>query len=232
MLGVPDRLARPGDLAADSGYNRIMIDRRHSNLRARASQLNEAARHLAAGSGCAAPFALSFLTDRTRIENPEPVLRALPPGAAVVYRDYDDPRRDATAARYGAIARARGLVFLVAGDARLARLTGADGVHYPQFMLSEIDRSCGVISAACHDAASLELAAQRGAHVAFLSPVFATSSHAGARTLGAARFIALAGAARLPVLALGGVDHANARMLRARNVAGLGAIGAFVGQSA
>jgi thiamine monophosphate synthase len=197
----------------------------HKGLRARAALLNAAAHRL--GASRTAPFALAFLTDRRRIGNPEPILRALPPGTAVIYRDYDDPRRPAMAARYCSIARTRNLVFIVAGDAALARAVGADGVHYPQRMLCAIDRSAGLVSAACHDAASLGLAASRGADIAFLSPAFATKSHEGAAVLGAGRFKSLAAGAALPVLALGGVDHENALLLASPNVAGFGAIGAF-----
>lgn len=155
-------------------------------------------------------------------------MRALAAGSAVVYRDYDDPRRSRAAARYREICRARGLVFLVAGDVALARAVGADGVHFPARLLPKDLPGHGLLAtAACHDADELARAAALGADCAFLSPVFATKSHSDARALGARRFRALAAAARLPVLALGGVDAGNAARLAGRNVAGFGAIGAF-----
>lgn len=178
-------------------------------------------------SGANPPFSLAFLTDRARAPAPEPILRALPAGAAVIYRDYDDPARGAVAARFREICRARGVLFLVAGDARLARAVGADGLHLPARMLAGPAPEM-MLTAACHDAGELARAAALGAAAAFLSPVFATESHEGAVALGPADFKTLAAAARLPVLALGGVDAANGPLLGGENVAGFGAIGAFV----
>jgi thiamine-phosphate pyrophosphorylase len=103
----------------------------HDGLRVRAARLAAAARALKEASGAIAPFCLAFMTDRRRLAAPEPILRALPAGSAVLYRDYDDPRREAVARRYQAICRARGVLFLVAGDAALAARIGADGVHWP-----------------------------------------------------------------------------------------------------
>jgi thiamine-phosphate pyrophosphorylase len=60
-----------------------------------------------------------------------------------------------------------------------------------------------------------EIAAGRRARAdaIVLSPVFATRSHPGARTLGPLRFRLLAARAGLPVIALGGMDAARARRL-------------------
>lgn len=169
------------------------------------------------------------MTDRRRISNPEPVIRALPAGSAVIYRDYDDPRRERLARRYRAMAHARGVRFLLAGDARLAAAIGADGVHLPASAHREVapHEPRLIISAACHNAADLDRAAAIYADVALLSPVFPTESHPGAEHLGPARFKALAARSAVPVLALGGVDETNAPLLKGANIAGIAAIGAF-----
>jgi thiamine-phosphate pyrophosphorylase len=86
-----------------------------------------------------------------------------------------------------------------------------------------------IITAACHSPQEIALARAMGADLVFLSPVFATTSHPGAPVLGALEFKRLAAKSPVPVLALGGVDAANARLLAAPNVAGFGAIGAFSG---
>lgn len=160
-------------------------------------------------------------------------MRALPAGSAVIFRDYDAPRREAVARRYLSICRARGVFFLVAGDAALAARIGADGVHWPSFRTAPAPfpprQAPFIVTAACHTAAELAGAAARGADLALLSPVFRTQSHPGAAELGADRFRALAAASPIPVLALGGVDCGNARLLIERNVAGIAAIGAFHG---
>jgi thiamine-phosphate pyrophosphorylase len=201
----------------------------HEGLRLRAAKLAAAAAALKRASGVEPPFALAFLTDRGRIPEPEFVLGALPAGTAVVYRDYDDPRRPVLAERYAAICRRRGLMFLVGADQALASAVGAAGAHVPSRALVGQARTrtrIGIVTAACHDADELALAAEGGADLVFLSPVFVTASHPAA-PLGAAGFKALAAASAVPTLALGGVDAANALDLVGPNVAGFGAIGAF-----
>ncbi len=206
----------------------------HEGLRDRAAKLAAAAAALKrSGSSSAAPFSLAFLTDRRRIENPEPILAALPRGAAVIYRDYDNPRRAGVAARYRSICGARGVLFLVAGDIGLACAIGADGLHLPARTLSSSAyrrEKRLLLTAACHDAAELARAGAAGADLALLSPVFATPSHPGAEHLGADRFKALAAASPVPVLALGGVDETNAPLLAGRNISGIAAISAFAGR--
>jgi len=264
--GVDPRTDR-GEAGFEIGWRMIVG---HEGLRAGAAKLAAAASALKRASlrsgGAAAPFSLAFLTDRRRIPEPEPILRALPAGAAVIYRDYDDPKRAAVAARYASICKGRGVFFLVAGDLALARRVGADGAHMPSRMLrgaqrpfnagqeapartagadagqrivatirlvSDADKDAKpfVIAIACHSAGDLALAAAIGADLALLSPVFPTKSHPYAEHLGPARFKALAVRSLLPVLALGGVDAENARLLAGRNVAGIAAIGAFQGRA-
>jgi thiamine-phosphate pyrophosphorylase len=199
-----------------------------AGLRTRAADLARAADRLHLHGGRAAPFRLAFMTDRRRIPAPEIIIRALPAGAAVILRDYDMAHRAGAARRLAALCSSRGLVFLVGGDPDLARAVGAAGVHLPARAIGRVSRGGGLlVSAACHDAD--ELAAAAGADIALLSPVFPTASHPGAPALGPARFCALAASADMPVLALGGVDARNAARLPGPNVAGLAAIGAFIG---
>ncbi len=146
----------------------------------------------------------------------------------MIFRDYDAPNRAGLARRLSAIARGRGVLFLVGADVGLARTVGASGVHLPRWAPPPGDCAGMIVSRACHDGDDLERAAAIGANVALLSPVFPTRSHQGAKALGVETFKALAADARLPVLALGGVDERNARRLAGPNVAGLAAIGAFL----
>jgi thiamine-phosphate pyrophosphorylase len=61
----------------------------------------------------------------------------------------------------------------------------------------------------------------------FLSPVFATTSHAGARPLAPARAAFIAAASPVPVYALGGVTARNAALL-APAFSGIAAISALL----
>lgn len=166
--------------------------------------------------------------------DPLPALRRLPQGSAVILRHYEWPygRRLALARAVADLCRQRGLTLLVAGDARLARAVGAAGVHLPQELLplaTGLRRQFGMVTAAAHDAGAV---ARAGVDAVLISPVFATASHPGAEGLGAVRFAALAHKARrkgLQVYALGGMNAATSRRLKAVAIAGIAGISGFAG---
>jgi thiamine-phosphate pyrophosphorylase len=62
-----------------------------------------------------------------------------------------------------------------------------------------------------------------GADLVFVSPVFATRSHPGARALGRTRFRSLVRDCPVPLIALGGMDARNARSLGTYGWAGIDA---------
>lgn len=132
-------------------------------------------------------------------------VRALPPGSGIVFRHYSLPpaERAALFARIRRLARRRRLCLLWAGSVHDAVRHGADGVH-------GWDRAATMRpllrTAAVHDRRQLVRAQRIGADAVFLSPLFATRSHPGARPLGRSRFGLIAAHATMPVIALGGVS--------------------------
>jgi thiamine-phosphate pyrophosphorylase len=68
-------------------------------------------------------------------------------------------------------------------------------------------------TAPVHDLPEIRAAEKAGADLLFLSPAFPTRSHPGAAALGPLRFLLLAGQARAPVIALGGMNAKRARKL-------------------
>lgn len=135
-------------------------------------------------------------------------LDRLPRGAGVVFRHYRTPagERRALFARVRRVARRRGLVLVLAGD---MPLRGASGLH--------ARRGRGLVTWPAHDRRAALAAVRAGADVVMVSPVFATRSHPGARTLGLWRAAAIARGLPVTVIALGGMDER-----RWRRVAGLG----------
>lgn len=205
-----------------------MVVSRQNPVRARIASLNTAAQQLNSIGGLSTPFSLAFLTDGTRIPNPEATLRLLPKGTAVVLRDYQLPRRETLARRLQSICHAGGLKLIIGGDVALARLIKADGVHLPSwFTPAKTQLADLIVTAACHSAQDLHRASQFGADIAFLSPVFPTDSHPGAAHLGPSHFQKTAAASPIAVFGLGGIDASNAAKIAGPNVAGFGAIGAF-----
>jgi len=137
-------------------------------------------------------------------------LARLPPGrAGIVFRHY----RTAEAERrrlfdeVRRLARRRRLMLLLAGPPGQAQDWGADGSHGR-------GPASGFRSAPVHDLSEIRVAERDGADLLFLSPVFATRSHPGARPLGPARFNFLVRRTGLPVIALGGMNAIRVRRLR------------------
>jgi thiamine-phosphate pyrophosphorylase len=197
--------------------------------------LADQARRLNFPGTCRLP-ALVLVTDTARLPDPAAACRRLKRGAGVLLRHYDAPDRPLLAARLAALARARRLTLLVAGDWRLAAAVGAAGVHLPEGMarrgvlaplLGWVRRRGRLLTVAAHSPAALGRARRLGADAALLSPAFPTRSHPGAPAIGPLRFAAWARRAGLPVIALGGVDAATAARLRACGAAGLAAVGAL-----
>jgi thiamine-phosphate pyrophosphorylase len=127
------------------------------------------------------------------------------------------------------ITREHGSALLINDRIDVARAVQADGVHLPEHGVSiEAARALlgeeALIGKSCHDLVGLRHAAESGADLAVLSPVF-ESPRKGA-TLGVERFGELAREVALPVYALGGIRIENAGRLRGSGAAGLAVISA------
>ena len=150
-----------------------------------------------------------MMTDERQGADLLDALERLPAGAGIVFRHYrlPEPQRRALFDQVKAAARRRGLTVLLAGPAAQARAWGADGSHGR-------GGGSGLRTAPAHNLREIRAAERAGAAAVFLSPVYPTRSHPGARPLGPDRFALLARRAPLPVIALGGMDAHRARRLR------------------
>lgn len=175
---------------------------------------------------------LLFVTDPDRTPDPAAIAARLPRGAGVIFRAFGAPDAPGQAARLAAIARRRGLVFLIGADEGLAARSGAHGVHLPERLASTLRRLKArhprwLVTAAAHSPAAVRRAARLGADAVLLSTVFESRSPSAGRPIGPVRLAAIARSVRVPVYALGGVDMKNARRLLASGVAGIAAVDAF-----
>jgi thiamine-phosphate pyrophosphorylase len=146
-----------------------------------------------------------------------PALRALPRGSGIVFRHYSlapkERRVVFEAVRH--IAKARRLVISLAGSARLAKAWRANGSH---------GRHHGAMTVPVHTLPERIAAERHRGGLLFLSPVFPTTSHPRAKTLGRARFGALARGAKAPIIALGGMTRQRAKTLKPFGIYGWAAI--------
>jgi 8-oxo-dGTP diphosphatase len=110
-----------------------------------------------------------------------------------------------------ALAAPRGAQVLLNGDAERARTWGCAGVHWTAAALAAATaRPADMLCAAsCHTREEVEKAGALGLDFAVLGPVRPTPTHPGAPAMGWDRFAEIAGTARLPVFALGGLGHGD-----------------------
>ena len=158
------------------------------------------------------PPRLWLMTDERIGDALLPGIRKLPKGAGVVFRNYGMPpdERAALFGRIKRIARARRLVLVAGGKG------GQHGLH------------CGALTAPVHSVPERIAAERSGAGLIFVSPVFSTVSHLGARALGRVRFGLLVRDSRVPVIALGGMTRQRARSLSAFKIHGWAAISSLI----
>lgn len=179
-----------------------------------------------------------LMTDTERMPDPAAAVARLPRGSAVILRHYDHPARGSLARRLAILCRARGVALLVAGDWRLAARVGADGIHLPEYMTrgglaagAKLWRGARrrFLTVAAHNAVGLRGASALNASAALLAPVFPTKSHPDKTALGAQRFGMMTRAARIPVLALGGVNAKTMPSLVTSACVGIAGIGFAAG---
>jgi thiamine-phosphate pyrophosphorylase len=156
---------------------------------------------------------LWLVTDERNDASLEDALRRLPRGSGLIYRHYHlpDAERVARFRQLARIARARDMVVILADSGLTAAEWGADGIYgAPRSLYPRRDM---LRLATAHSLREIGEANRLGADAVLLSPAFPTRSHPGAGALGPVRFRLLAEHARMPVIALGGMDQHKADRL-------------------
>jgi thiamine-phosphate pyrophosphorylase len=162
-----------------------------------------------------------LMTDPRLGEGLLAAVRKLPFGSGVVFRHYALPvvERHQLFMQVRRVCRQRGHILVLAGESRWL----ADGVHG-----TKPDGRAALRTTPVHNLKEIAKARRMNADIVFLSPMFTTRSHPGARPLGAMRFQQLAGAAGpAKVVALGGMSRNRGRLMNTHIAYGWAAIGAF-----
>jgi thiamine-phosphate pyrophosphorylase len=172
---------------------------------------------------------LVLMIDDERLPDPLAAASKLPRGSMVIVRARQPSHRAKLAHSLRPVARARGLVLLVANDPSLADCIGAQGLHLSEAHARgactwRARRPRWLITSTAHTLAACASAKRLGADAAFLSPVFATASHPGVRGVGAVRARMIGRQTAIPIYALGGVNGQTAMRLSCASFVGLAAI--------
>lgn len=165
---------------------------------------------------------LWLMTDERQGDSLWAALDNLPRGAGVIVRHYSLPDAERRVLFKKVVRRARRrLRVLLAG--RSAAAMRADGMH------GAGPRSTRPMlrTLAAHSRSEIVAAERARADLVFVSPVFPTRSHPGARTLGRVRFGLMIRGNRVPVIALGGITPERAHSLNGFDIYGWAAIDAW-----
>ena len=163
--------------------------------------------------------AIWLMTDERMGDGLWRALARLPRGAGVVFRHYGlaaDVRRDLLR-KVAKIAHRRGLILVAAGEDHGVKIAGTHN-----------RRGTGLRTASAHTRREAIAAVRAGTDALFVSPVFATRSHPGARALGPIRFALMVRGLPIPVIALGGMTARRARRLQWLGASGWAAIDAWL----
>ncbi len=172
---------------------------------------------------------LVLMTDPVRMPDVISRVRALPRGAAVIYRHFGKADREIEAQALRALTHRQGQQLLIGNDPELAEAIGADGVHFsrttevtapqewrarhPEWVLTQAALKQGAYAAPFTPLDAL-----------FVSSVFPSDSPSAGTPLGVEAFADRVARLPLPVFALGGINAQTAQAVLNSGAAGLAGV--------
>jgi thiamine-phosphate pyrophosphorylase len=162
---------------------------------------------------------LWLLTDERQGDALWSALRRLPRGSGVIVRHYSLPPKERVALFRRIRRLGHGLVLAWSGTEAQAQTLSADAVYGTDPRPGRLPRLYPV-----HNAREITAADRADAALLFLSPVFPTRTHPGARPLGPLRFARLARTTGKPVVALGGMTSPRGRRMLSMGACGWAAV--------
>jgi thiamine-phosphate pyrophosphorylase len=178
---------------------------------------------------------LLLVTDRSQARRPlaEIIAAALTAGCRwVSLREKDLPEDEQVPLLRTLLqpTRKHGARLMLHGEAALARLAGADGVHLPSGSDAAVARALlgpgKLIGVSIHTVTEAAAIDPQAADYALAGPAFETPSKPGyGPEIGRKGLFEIAHAARVPVLAIGGINTARAGEVIAAGCAGIAVMG-------
>ena len=160
------------------------------------------------------------LTDPKRMPDPVAVAETLPQGWGMIYRHFGHAEREAIAADLRRATAARDCWLLIAADPSLAKLVGADGVHWPERLRRQAAywrRAFPIMTSSSHTPLGLRALRANVFDAALVSTVFSSQSPTAGEAMGPIKLRHLARTAHLPIYGLGGVNSKTAQCIASQS---------------
>lgn len=152
----------------------------------------------------------------------------------VMFRAHhlDDQQFKSTASDIRMHCEANELAFVINRGCELANHSQVSGLHLTSSELKRLSHrdefSGRWLSASCHSSEEIEMAVLKGLDFVTLSPVYTTTSHPEAETLGWEAFKDIVDQCPIPVYALGGVSSSDIKRAKDCGAQGVAAISAWL----
>ncbi len=171
-----------------------------------------------------------FMTDPQRVIDPVAIAKALPEGAAIIYRHFGRKGHRRTAETLRQVTFERAQQFLIGHDPELAQAVGADGVHFrrdasllgPELWRRKCpDWLISVAGLKGDQNYTGDLSVLDGL---LASSVFYSKSPSAGDPIGVEKFTEICAQIPAPVFALGGINARTVEQLASSGAAGLAGI--------
>ncbi len=182
--------------------------------------------------------ALFFFTDRKRFDNILHIITNLPKNTTIIFREYDlsYQERLVLVNKIINITKKRKLNILIGKNVRLAKESGANGVHFSdndaswfKYLNYKKNNPRSILSCSCHDEKSLKKARKLSIDIQFISPIFQTTSHPNCKIIGIKKLSQIyLQNKQADIVALGGINHKNIKQLKLTKIKSIAGISTYL----
>lgn len=165
-----------------------------------------------------------YLTDDIKTKNPCFTISHLPKKNGIIIRKYNTKQKYKNIKNLIKSARKNLLTVLIAGN--IFQFPFSNGSHIPRWIYKK-PKNNKIISTSVHSARDIKKCINIKADLVFVSPVFKTTSHLHQNTLETVKLGLLARKFKIPVIALGGINEKNIKLLRSLPIHGCAGISIF-----
>jgi len=167
---------------------------------------------------------LWYLTDDIKTKSPHKTINRLPNHSGIIIRKYTSKFNDNLTKVIIKKSKQKQLKIFIAGQKY--DFPSVDGHHIPKWNNHKPQNNKN-ISIAVHGFKDIRKSINLKASLVFISPVFKTTSHKHQNNLGVIKLGLLAKKFPAPVIALGGINEKNIKLLRSMPIHGVAGISVF-----